>query len=106
MKNFNDVPIHDMFGLSYSNYLVLPRSILQSMPVNWQKKFVKLIDEMEDKTSILKLIPDYIIYPEWQLKNLSDISVGELLEDYDIDDVYSDYCRGSRNVFEEKELKK
>ena len=37
-------PIHSYFGLSYANYLVLPRSVLQSMPIDWQDKFVTLLD--------------------------------------------------------------
>ena len=41
-------PIHDFFGLDYTNYLVLPRSVLQSMPLPWQRKFVKLMDEAWD----------------------------------------------------------
>lgn len=31
-------PIHGFFGLSYSNYLVLPRTLMQSMPVAWQER--------------------------------------------------------------------
>lgn len=38
-------PIHEYFALSYASYLVLPRSILQSMPVEWQQKFVGLLGE-------------------------------------------------------------
>ena len=37
-------PIHWYFGLSYANYLVLPRSVLQSMPIKWQEDFVKLLE--------------------------------------------------------------
>ncbi|WP_030186594.1 hypothetical protein, partial [Streptomyces capuensis] len=40
--------IHKHFGLSYANYLVLPRTLLQSMPDAWQNAFVKLLDEMDD----------------------------------------------------------
>lgn len=39
-----------MFGLSYSNYLVLNRSLLQSMPVKWQKHFVACLEEFEAAT--------------------------------------------------------
>ena len=39
-------PIHQYFGLSYANYLVLPRSVLQSMPTEWQEKFVNLLEEI------------------------------------------------------------
>lgn len=39
--------IHTWFSLSYSNYLVLNRALLQSMPDAWQEQFVKLLDEMD-----------------------------------------------------------
>jgi len=41
--------VHEWFGLTYSSYMVLPRTMLQSMPDNWQEKFIKLVDEMDDK---------------------------------------------------------
>ncbi|MFC8065444.1 hypothetical protein [Streptomyces sp. NPDC057293] len=40
--------IHAHFGLSYANYLVLPRTLLQSMPDRWQTAFVGLLDEMTE----------------------------------------------------------
>ncbi|MGE5597052.1 MAG: hypothetical protein ACM3S1_13590 [Hyphomicrobiales bacterium] len=40
--------IHRHFGLSYANYLVLSRTLLQSMPDQWQARFVALLDEMHD----------------------------------------------------------
>lgn len=39
--------IQDWFSLSYSSFLVLPRTVLQSMPDDWQAKFVALLDELE-----------------------------------------------------------
>lgn len=41
------VDIHTWFGLTYSNYLVLPRSVLQSMPVPWQYRLTELLGEAE-----------------------------------------------------------
>jgi hypothetical protein len=41
--------IHDFFELSYAQYLALPRSVLQSMPQDWQYRLVKLLDELDDK---------------------------------------------------------
>jgi len=38
-------PIHGWFGLSYSNYFVAPRMMLQAMPLEWQQKFIALMDE-------------------------------------------------------------
>lgn len=40
--------IHLHFSLSYANYLVVPRTLLQSMPDEWQARFVALLDEMDD----------------------------------------------------------
>lgn len=63
--NFNEDKdyIHNWFGLSYANYLVLPRSILQSMSDEWQKKMTDLLYELEDKISDegLILMPDYTV---------------------------------------------
>jgi hypothetical protein len=40
--------IPEWFNLTYSNYLVLPRAALQSMPDGWQEKFVALLDELRE----------------------------------------------------------
>jgi hypothetical protein len=42
--------IHTWFGLTYSNYLVLPRAVLQSRPQDWQERFVALLTEARDAT--------------------------------------------------------
>jgi hypothetical protein len=47
LRDADDEPIHGHFGLSYSNYLVLPRSVLQSMPEKWQHRFVDLLGDIE-----------------------------------------------------------
>lgn len=39
--------IHEWFSLSYANYLVVPRSVLQSMPDEWQARFVECLEEMD-----------------------------------------------------------
>lgn len=39
--------VHTYFGLTYANYLVWPRSLMQSMPDEWQARFVGLADELE-----------------------------------------------------------
>lgn len=41
--------IHEWFSLSYAQYLTVPRSALQSMPDEWQEKFVKLLEELDEK---------------------------------------------------------
>jgi hypothetical protein len=40
--------VHTYFGLSYANYLVLPRTMLQSMPEDWQTRFVALLNQFHD----------------------------------------------------------
>lgn len=42
-------PMHGWFGLSYANYLVLERSLLQSMPVDWQWRLFGLLEELEER---------------------------------------------------------
>ena len=50
--------IHCWFGLTYAAYLVLPRSVLQSTPDKWQRKFVKLLEELEEMAEGLPDMPD------------------------------------------------
>jgi hypothetical protein len=40
--------IHEYFGLSYCNYLVLPRTLLQSMPGDWQQRFTAMLQELNE----------------------------------------------------------
>lgn len=40
-------PIHSWFGLSYASWLTLPRVSLQEMPLDWQARFVALLEEAE-----------------------------------------------------------
>ena len=46
MNNYYDGPVWNAFGLTYATYAVFPRRALQSMPVDWQEKFVALVNEM------------------------------------------------------------
>jgi len=39
--------VHEWFGLTYSSYLVFPRLALQELSPDWQRRFVKLINEAE-----------------------------------------------------------
>lgn len=41
--------IHTWFELSYAQYLTVPRTALQSMPDEWQDKFVNLLNELDDR---------------------------------------------------------
>lgn len=44
--NPTDGPIHGWFSLSYSNYQVLHRTLMQSMPIEWQERMVACLEEM------------------------------------------------------------
>lgn len=39
--------IHNWFGLSYAQYLTIPRSVLQSMPDEWQERLVQCLQELD-----------------------------------------------------------
>ena len=41
-------PIHDWFELTYAQYLTVPRSIMEAMPVEWQAQMAALLDELDD----------------------------------------------------------
>lgn len=43
-----DRAVHGWFELSYASYAVQPRSVLQSMPDEWQQRFVALMNEAEE----------------------------------------------------------
>lgn len=38
-------PVHSAFGLTYASYFVLPRSLMQHMPIEWQERFEQLVDD-------------------------------------------------------------
>jgi len=40
--------VHSWFELSYAQYLTIPRSVLQSMPDEWQDRFVKCLEELDN----------------------------------------------------------
>lgn len=78
-------PIHDWFGWSYAQYLTIPRSVLQSMPIEWQERFVKCLEELDEK---IDWRPEEGCY--WvKLKN----DAGKI-----VPDPLMDYQRGRRQI--------
>lgn len=75
--NANDEPergIHEWFELSYANYLVLPRTLLQSMPAEWQLRMVSCLEELH---TAFRHVPQAEAYEvtagkEFTLADLSD----------------------------------
>lgn len=43
-----DGAVNEYFGLSYARWLVVPRVIMQAMPLKWQKEMVALLNEMNN----------------------------------------------------------
>ncbi|OME55549.1 hypothetical protein BSK59_13820 [Paenibacillus odorifer] len=85
MKNKN---IHEWFALSYSSYLVLQRSALQSMPEEWQQQFVKLLDKLNDH-GYYQLMPEGSYDFMVKLRNKDGKFIKDPLVNYD---------RGRRNL--------
>ena len=73
--------IHTWFNLTYSSYLVIPRLFLSSMPLEWQYKFVELIDEIPNT---LEIDPNYS----------SEYTVNCTRNGKFVKDTYRDYRRG------------
>ncbi len=80
-----DGAIHGWFELTYTSYLILPRTALQSMPLEWQDRFVQCPEEMENK---FKRIPERGTYYA-QLKDDN----GRFLHD-----PLANYERGRRRI--------
>lgn len=89
-----DGPVHTWFGLSYSNYLVLHRTLMQSMPVEWQERMVACLDELYEAYAHVDKPDTYWVQPaqESAYAELSDAEMKRLgVERSDIDsDVYFD----------------
>jgi len=81
--------IHAWFGLTYASYLTLPRSVLQSMPIEWQEQFVALLDELQSKA-----FDHGIETPRYT------VSARDKDGKY-ITDPFRSYQRGRRDVFKE-----
>ncbi|MFI1161425.1 hypothetical protein [Streptomyces sioyaensis] len=43
-----DGPVQDWFSLSYTNYQVIPRTLMQSMPIEWQERMVACLAELAE----------------------------------------------------------
>lgn len=56
-----DGPVWDWFGLTYSAYLVMPRRALCSMPLDWQEKFVALMNEASELLPAEAVASEYMV---------------------------------------------
>jgi len=44
----SDGDLWKWFGLSYASWLTIPRVLLHEMPLDWQNKMTKLLEEYDD----------------------------------------------------------
>lgn len=61
--NYSDGPMWHWFELSYSSYLVLPRSLLCGMPIEWQTRMAGLLEEMRATYDPDKINGNYAVSP-------------------------------------------
>ena len=59
--------IHTRFSLTYANYLVLPRSLLQSLPEEMQYRLTEVLDEIGN----LALAND-VPFPDYRVQTVDD----------------------------------
>jgi len=92
----SDGPVHSFFGLTYSSYQVVPRVLAQSMPHEWQARFVACMEEMQQAFGYLGDI-SYDVRPatEKYVGELTDAEMKtlDLLAEYNAlraEDVYYD----------------
>jgi hypothetical protein len=71
--------VHGWFELTYAQYLTIPRSVLQSMPEEWQTRFVALLDELDDTIDWRPGEGRYWV----QLKDAQGRYVHDPLQDYE-----------------------
>jgi hypothetical protein len=85
-------PIHAMFELSYAHYIVLPRAAMQSMPLEWQERFVKCVDQLREALPDRYRLPEGLGYfvQLQDMYNRQFVSVSA--------DPLNDYERGRRMI--------
>lgn len=79
---FESEPVHEFFELSYSNYLVLHRTLLQSMPDAWQQRFITCVEELESSFRHIEQPETFFVQSavERELWELSDFEMKNVLE--------------------------
>lgn len=90
----SESPIHNWFALSYAQYLTIPRSVLQSMPVKWQGRFVNCLNELD---RLIDWRPSEGCY-RVTLNLENDDDDGDKWWGQEIDDPLADYQRGRRRL--------
>lgn len=82
--------IHNWFELSYAQYLTLPRTALQSMPDEWQARFVECLREL-DRSFDWRPHDDNHYWVQMRGRNGWYVSL-------EAHDPFMDYKRGRRRI--------
>lgn len=70
-------PVHLYFGLSYSSNLVLPRVLMQSMPLEWQHRMVDCLRDLDTAFHGVERPAEYEVKPvQWTAPD--DLTAEEL----------------------------
>ena len=77
--------LHSWWSLSYAQYLTIPRTVLQSMPDEWQGKMAELLEELDERIDWRPKEGRYYCY----LRN----DKGQFVKDQ-----YANYERGRRRL--------
>jgi hypothetical protein len=55
-------PVWNWFGLTYSAYLVVPRTLMCGMPIEWQRRMVALLEEMREVYDEAEINDTYVVH--------------------------------------------
>jgi hypothetical protein len=89
-------PIHAWFGLSYANYLVIPRTVLQSLSKETQLALLRALDLVADEEG--KNMPEHWPGDANIEVKLKDPTTGRYMKD-----PLANYERGRRRLWREDE---
>lgn len=98
-SSLSDEPVHEWFELSYAQYLTIPRSVLQSMATEWQRRFIKCLEELDEAIDWRPEKGTYRVRLFEIVESFSK-SEQEFVSDWgrELDDPLQDYERGRRRV--------
>ena len=82
--------LHGWWELSYAQYLTIPRSVMQSMPADWQEKMAALLYQLDEDIDWRPKDACYFV----TLNRVEEVEDGYSAKGVEIDDPLADYQRG------------